>query len=177
MRNIFKFKTQENKVKDMEDSVTDSESLMPHLKVKSSEVVEDQVVKEVNEEEEVGDERDKGSGGGLFNNFISNLVSPKSRDVDEGKVSDGEAKRKREDENHNDGVLLDEGGGGGEGGGVFNNILSNIFHQNGGEDQDKKEDGNSVVVEENKKVKVDKEESGGGIINNIVSNLPISLPG
>ncbi|KAF5196807.1 hypothetical protein FRX31_013606 [Thalictrum thalictroides] len=150
----------------MEDSVTVSESLMPHLKVKSSEVEEDQVVRDVNEgkkEEEVGDERDKG---------ISPLTPKSSRVVDEENISDGETKRKREDENHKDGVRIDEGGGG-----VFNNLISNIFHQNGsGGDQDKKEDGNGVV-EENKKVKVDKvEESGGGIINNIVSNLPISLP-
>ncbi|KAL2546574.1 uncharacterized protein Fot_15807 [Forsythia ovata] len=126
----------------MEDTVTDIKDLV------------------FSENEEKGNVEEQSSTGGLVNNFISNLISPKSSPrvmVD--------CKEKCDDFGFKDESGEDLGGGGGDdAGGIVKNLVASIFHQSeggGGEEKDNEEE------------KV--QEKGGGVIDSLVSHLPTPL--
>ncbi|XP_019460374.1 PREDICTED: uncharacterized protein LOC109360094 [Lupinus angustifolius] len=136
------------------------------------------------------DEKDIGKGcvtsdgGGIFNNFISSLVTPSSPRIDDEVI---------EHENGNEeGVVAASKGEHGEKrrvensveGGLISNFVSNFFHQSEGEksevenEKEKEKEEDDEVVEKIKRMKTEKEgnSGGGSIIHNIVSHLPNSLP-
>ncbi|KAL2546295.1 uncharacterized protein Fot_15528 [Forsythia ovata] len=124
----------------MEDTVTDIKDLV------------------FSENEEKGNVEEQSSTGGLVNNFISNLISPKSSPrvmVD--------TKEKCDDFGFKNESGDDLGGGGGDAGGIVKNLVASIFHQSegGGEEKDNEEE------------KV--QEKGGGVIDSLVSHLATPL--
>ncbi|KAK8563947.1 hypothetical protein V6N13_005833 [Hibiscus sabdariffa] len=118
------------------------------------------------------EEKNEEKGGGLFDHIISNLVSPRSG----GKVEAFDDTSTTASQNKAE----EEGGGGGGGGGLINNLMSNLFHHSesegevGEESKNKKQKVEVEVGEDESKA--EKTEEGGGIIENIVSQLPTSLP-
>ncbi|GJS48946.1 hypothetical protein Tco_0599067 [Tanacetum coccineum] len=92
------------------------------------------------------------SGGGLFNQLINNLVSPRASEPREHVF---------EPESDKNGHVS---GGENGGGGVINNLISGIFRSNGGGDEVVDKDGGEVV-----------EDGGAEVVDNIVSKLPRTL--
>ncbi|CAL0304415.1 unnamed protein product [Lupinus luteus] len=154
----------------MEDGLTEVQSLLHHsLNQEDGSKREDkdgfvsiEKVEKV-KEEDVG-EKDIGKGcvtsdgGGIFNNFISSLVTPSSPRIDEKVI---------EHENGNEeGVRKGEHGekrrveNSGEGG-VISNLVSNFFHQSEAENEKEKEE--NEVGEKIKRMKREKEDLANGL--------------
>ncbi|MCL7052291.1 hypothetical protein MKW94_016631 [Papaver nudicaule] len=137
--------------------------------------------KKEDEVKKSGGDQDVEMGGGIINNFISNIFQSNT----EG--GHGEVK---EYHNNTEGVADVEGRkdqdhvqvevNGGSGGGIINNLITNLFHQNEGEVSH--EDGVHKESEEHghkapscegngEHVKIEEEKSNAGIISNLVSNI------
>ncbi|TMW91197.1 hypothetical protein EJD97_014647 [Solanum chilense] len=116
---------------------------------------EDQELEETNQEN-VGEMRN-GKEGGVINNLISNLMSPRA----------GEPKNKERNdlfEASDTEKSVDESNGSG---GIINNLISNIFHPT---------NENSAENQEIEKVEMKKtEEESGSVLDNIMSHLPTPL--
>ncbi|XXG39783.1 hypothetical protein AAC387_Pa01g0654 [Persea americana] len=172
----------------MEDSIEESESLVSHLNFDPKEGGDKEKAgdgKEVkagldDEERGVGTVKEEmkegegGVGGGIINQLISSLLKPKGEEDHEG-----EGKRGLEDEVGGVEEVKEEKKEeeGESGGGVINQFISNLLNSNGEEDEEKgkvelndEERGIEQVKEE------EKEEETGGVINNLLSNFPVSLP-
>ncbi|KAH0635845.1 hypothetical protein AABB24_015620 [Solanum stoloniferum] len=115
----------------------------------------DQELKEESQEN-VGEMSKGDKEGGVINNLISNLMSPRA----------GEPKNKERNdlfEAYDKEKSSDESNGGG---GIINNLISNIFHPTE----------NSVENQEVQKGEMKKtEEESGSVLDNIMSHLPTPL--
>ncbi|KAH0638925.1 hypothetical protein KY285_035511 [Solanum tuberosum] len=107
-------------------------------------------------QENVGEMSKGDKEGGVINNLISNLMSPRA----------GEPKNKERNdlfEAYDKEKSSDESNGGG---GIINNLISNIFHPTE----------NSVENQEVQKGEMKKtQEESGSVLDNIMSHLPTPL--
>ncbi|XP_009804824.1 uncharacterized protein LOC107824352 [Nicotiana tabacum] len=148
----------------MEDSLTD----IPNLNFSSSgdEEVEEQIQENVGE---ISEERKESKEGGVINNFISNLMSPRAGDAsNKGKNNFLDEDNKKED------IISEQSDNNGSGsGGIINNFISNIFHPT--------ENINAVEINqenssgEGQKGGVVQENETASVLDNIVSHLPTPL--
>ena len=118
---------------------------------------EDQELEEKNQEN-VGEMRN-GKEGGVINNLISNLMSPRA----------GEPKNKERNDlfeaSDTEKSVYESNGSGG----IINNLISNIFHPT---------NENSAENQEIEKVEMKKtEDESGSVLDNIMSHLPTPLAG
>ncbi|KAH0737527.1 hypothetical protein KY290_036232 [Solanum tuberosum] len=115
----------------------------------------DQELKEEGQEN-VGEMSKGDKEGGVINNLISNLMSPRA----------GEPKNKERNDLFEAYDKEKSSGESNGGGGIINNLISNIFHptENSVENQE-------VQIGEMKKT----EEESGSVLDNIMSHLPTPL--
>ncbi|GMJ03260.1 hypothetical protein HRI_003995200 [Hibiscus trionum] len=110
-------------------------------------------------------------GGGIFDHIISNLVSPLSPRT--GNISSSQGKVEAFDDTS---ASQNEAEEEGSGGGLISNFMSNLFHHSEGEAGEERNKRQKVEEAGEYQSKAEKTEDGGGIIDNIVSQLPTSLP-
>ncbi|KAI3895251.1 hypothetical protein MKW92_029092 [Papaver armeniacum] len=139
------------------------------------------------EDEENKSSVDVEMGGGIINNFISNIFQSSTTEVDQGEVKENHNNvegvtdvEERKDQEH-----IEVEVNGGSGGGIINNLITNLFHQNesdgsqeAGVEKEKKREAEEEVHDKalsgegnGEHVKMEEEKSNGGIISNLVSNL------
>ncbi|CAN4080690.1 unnamed protein product [Withania somnifera] len=128
----------------------------------------DQKVEELNKEN-VGDISEASKGekgkeeGGLINNLISNLLSPRAGEAGNKERNDLFDVKDEDNTEDIEGKSCDDSGGGG----IINNLISNIFHPTENSVESSRE-GQKGEIKKN-------EEESASVLDNIVSHLPIPL--
>ncbi|RZC78112.1 hypothetical protein C5167_002299 [Papaver somniferum] len=138
------------------------------------------------EDEENNSSVDVEMGGGIINNFISNIFQSSTAEGDQGEMKENHNNiegvtdvEERKDQEH-----MEVEVSAGSGGGIINNLITNLFHQNEsngsqeagvGKEKTSEAEGvhdKALSSEGNgEHVKMEEEKSNGGIISNLVSNL------